>query len=507
MLQLVEKNKKNFEWLISPLDIDRRVFFNHNISINTISSAELVSPREDTPAYYGLLILLANIDSRCQIERGFDKSITQKIINRIDIMLNRQINEIIRNKTFRELESNWLGISDLVSSTDFDANIKVDLLDITKQELMLEFELNSVDISNSELFKKVYFAEYDQFGGKPYASLLGLYDFSNTPEDISFLSMIGKISASCHAPFIGAVAAGFFGIKKIRDLLEIKDINGLLKHPRYRRWNHLRNTEQSTYLGLTLPHYLVRAPWHPDTNPAENGLRGFIEDVSPDKDSNYVWAPATLLLAKNLTRSFKYYGWCQHIKGETGGGLLKNLPMHIFNTRGKQERKSPVECIIPEYYERLLSNAGLIPLIYKKNTSDACFFNVRSLKEIHSYKDTSDTKNSIMYGNLAYTFSASRIAHYIKEVGRLNVGVNSDAKHISNILNRWINQYVTEIKNPDANTLAFYPFKKANVKIETAEGQLGWYRCKFSVLPHVQFEGADTLMTLNTKINTSYIHR
>ncbi|WP_230382615.1 type VI secretion system contractile sheath domain-containing protein [Piscirickettsia salmonis] len=69
-------------------------------------------------------------------------------------------------------------MDDLVKDTNFHANIKIDLLDVTKEELEEDFDCNSIDITGADLFKKVYLKEYDQFGGEPYGSMIGLYEFA-----------------------------------------------------------------------------------------------------------------------------------------------------------------------------------------------------------------------------------------------------------------------------------------------------------------------------------------
>ncbi|MCP3965283.1 MAG: type VI secretion system contractile sheath large subunit [Lentisphaerae bacterium] len=501
MLQVIEKTEKIFERLVSSINVDQRITSDSEFNSDSFASSNLFSLEDDTASYYGLLLLLTNLDSRCQVERGFSKDLTQRIIDRIDLVINTQLNEIIKNPIFREMEACWLGIKDLVDNTDFENNVKIDLLDVSKDELMLDFDCSSVDITSAELFKKVYYAEYDQFGGNPYAAILGLYEFENTPEDIDFLSTVGKIATACHSPFISSISASFFRLKDIKDIQETRDIEGLMRHPRYKKWNRLRNTEQAAYIGLTLPRYIVREPWAPDTYPAGENARSFREKVNPLDKSHYVWSFASLLLARNLTRSFETSGWCQYIRGPRGGGLLKGLPTHIFNIRGREEIKAPVECIISDSKELALAKAGLIPLIYEKNSTNACFFSVQSLKQSKIYKDNDDTKRSQMISNLAYTFSVSRIAHYIKEVGRLNIGANSNAAYVTKALNEWINQYVTEVSSPSSGTLAYYPFKKAHVSLEAAEGQAGWYRCKFSVLPHLQFEGISVSLSLETKLS------
>ncbi len=443
----------------------------------------------------GLAALLLNIDT--SVGR-LDKGLIQDLIARIDKMVNDQLNEIIHHEKFKTLEANWRSLYDLVLHTNFKADIMIDILDVDKEELFEDFEANAVDITGSALFKKVYVAEYDQYGGKPFGAIIGLYDFEHTPHDEFWLRIMGKIAAASHAPFIASVSPKFFGCDSIEELAAIKDLEGLLNHPKYGSWNKLRESEEAAYIGLTLPKYITRLPYDPETNPCKD--IPFKEEVRPDSNEDYVWGSSAMLFARNLVRSFAETGWCQYIRGPKGGGLITGLPVHTFNIRGEEEIKIPVEMAIPDYRELEFANCGFIPLIYRKGSADACFFSCQSLKKPKKFKDPKDTQNAQLVTNLSYTFSITRIAHYVKSIMRDNIGSNADAEYIKDTLSSWIFQYVTTVTNPDDLTLRYYPFKAASVEVVEREGMIGWYDCKISILPHIQFEGMDVELKLDTRL-------
>ena len=218
-------------------------------------------------------------------------------------MVNDQVNEIIHHEKFKAVETNWLSLNDLILHTNFKADIMIDILDVGKDELFEDFESNAVDITGSELFKKVYLAEYDQYGGRPYGSIVGLYDFEHKPQDEFWLRIMGKIAAASHAPFIGSMSPKFFGCDTIEELASIKDLEGLMNQPKYGSWNTLRDSEEAAYIGLTLPKYVVRLPYDPDTNPA--GKMPFKEIVKGDRHSDFLWGSATIPFVKNMIRSFE----------------------------------------------------------------------------------------------------------------------------------------------------------------------------------------------------------
>ena len=442
-----------------------------------------------------LATLIWNIDA----ESGrLDKGKIQELIATLNKMINEQVNEVIHHEQFKELESTWRGLYNLVSGTNFRANVMIDMLDVSKEELQTDFENNSVDFTGSALFQKVYVGEYDQFGGRPFGSILGMYEFKHTPADLNWLRVMGKISNASHAPFISSVSPKFFGCDSIKELDNIRDLEGLLSHPKYSSFNALRDSEEAAYLGLCLPSYVLRLPWHPETNPCGNF--NFIEDTWGDDDEKYLWGNTAILFAKNMIRSFQTSGWCQYLRGPKGGGMITGLPVHTFNIRGEDEIKVPIEMTIPDHRELQFSNSGFIPLIYKKGTGDACFFGAQSLKRPKKFRDPKDSENAQMVCSLPYTFSITRIAHYVKSIARDNIGSSADANYMQNIINKWIMNYVTAVTNPDDITLRRYPFKAAKVDVKEKPGRIGWYDCSIAVLPHIQLEGMDVELRLEARL-------
>ncbi len=443
----------------------------------------------------GMAALLMNIDPAAG---RFDKGTVQELIVSIDTMVNDQINEIIHNDKFKALEASWLSLNDLILNTNFSAGIVIDMIDVSKDELFEDFEANAVDITGTALFKKIYVSEYDQFGGRPYGAIVGQYEFDHTPADEFWLRTMGRVAAASHSPFIGSASPKFFGCETIDELGAIKDLEGLMNHPKYGSWNKLRDSAEAAYIGLTLPRYIARLPYDPETNPCRK--INFKEEVNGDKNEDFLWGSAAMLMARNLVRSYAESGWCQYIRGPKGGGLISGLPVHTFNTRGEEEIKVPLELSIPDYRELEFANAGFIPLVYRKGSADACFFSSQSIKRPKKFKDSKDTENAQLVTNLSYTFSITHIAHYVKSIMRDNIGSSADAAYIKTSLENWIFQYVTTVVNPDDMTLRYYPFKAASVDVGEREGMIGWYDCSISVLPHIQFEGMDVELRMDSRL-------
>jgi type VI secretion system protein ImpC len=444
----------------------------------------------------GLAAVVFNVDPQ---GGKFDRAEIQKLLKRIDSTVETQLHEIIHNTTFQQFEGTWRGIDYIIQNTNFRANIMIDLLDVGKAELQEDFENNSTDLTGGALFKKVYVAEYDQYGGKPYGAMLGFFPgFEFNPKELGWLRQMGKVAAVAHTPFLGAVAPKFFGCNSAAELAAIKDLTSVLAQPKYGPWASFRDTPEAAYVGLALPRYLARLPWHPETNPP--GDINYTEETGEGDDAKFCWGSAVALFARNMIKSFETSGWCQHVRGPKGGGLVTGLPTYTFTARGEKQLKLPVEITIPDSREYEFANSGFIPLIYRKGTADACFFSAQSTKIAKKFKDPKDSENSQLVTNLSYTFSITRIAHYMKCMMRDNIGSTADESYVKNQISGWISQYCTKVTNPDDATLRYFPFKAAKVEVKKCDGLVGQYSATISILPHVQFEGMDCELRLESRL-------
>lgn len=98
------------------------------------------------------------------------------IIAEIDKKLTEQINLILHNEEFQQLESAWRGLHYLVNNTETDETLKIRFFSISKKDLsktLRKFKGTAWD--QSPIFKKVYEEEFGQFGGEPYGSIVADY--------------------------------------------------------------------------------------------------------------------------------------------------------------------------------------------------------------------------------------------------------------------------------------------------------------------------------------------
>ena len=429
-----------------------------------------------------------------------DKVLLDSQIAEIDRRISLQLDEILHHPDFQKFESIWRSLKFLVDRTDFKKNVKIDMLDVSKEELAEDFE-DVPETTQSGLYKHVYIDEYDTPGGEPYGAIISNYRFDSSPKDITLLQEISKVASSCHCPFIGSVMPKFFAKETIQDLTRIEDLHSYMERSEFLKWNSFRQSEDSRYVGLTLPRFMLRLPYGPDTQNVKEF--NYIENVTGNDHHKYLWGNASFLFASNMVQSFIENGWCVQIRGPEAGGRVDNLPVHFFDAGKGRQMKIPTEILIPETREFEFAQEGFIPLSFYKNRDYACFFSANSAQKPAEYEDPFVTANMRINSRLPYILLVSRIAHYLKVIQRENIGSTKSKLVLQDELNRWIKGLVTEMNDPGPELTATHPLKAASVTVSEIEDNPGFFFVNLSVTPHFQIEGIDISLSLVSQMPRS----
>jgi len=439
------------------------------------------------------------------LKPGRELRVTQAAVDEmiagIDQKLSAQMDMILHNETFQRLESAWRSTKYLVDKTDFRENIKIELMNVSKEDLLDDFS-DAPEITKSGLYKIAYTSEYGQFGGKPYGLIVGNYEFGPGAQDIRLLQYLAGVSNMSHAPFVAAAGSSFFGLEDFSGLPNIKDLKSILEMPQYTKWQSFRESEDARNIGLVLPHFLLRLPYGPDSQPVKNFV--YKEDVT-DGNKNFLWGNAAFAFASRISDSFAKYRWCANIIGPQGGGAVEDLPVYQYEAMGDLQTKIPTEILISERREFELAEEGFIALTMRKGSDNAAFFSANSVQKPKVFPNTPEGKqaetNYKLGTQLPYNFIISRLAHYIKVIQRENIGTWKERGDLETELNNWIRQYIADMDNPSPAVRSRRPLRKAEIEVSDVEGDPGWYRVSLKVQPHFKYMGASFTLSLTGKLD------
>ncbi|MGF1725740.1 type VI secretion system contractile sheath large subunit [Photobacterium nomapromontoriensis] len=463
--------------------------------------------------YWALRIWLEKEGDFCRSSctRESIRMLLLRSIQGIDEKINEQVNSILHHDSFQKLEASWRGLfflSDQMAEFDSELACKIKVLNLSWEEISRDIG-RAIEFDQSDLFGLVYNNELNMPGGEPFGLLIGDYYISHKSKpgvkynDIDTLRGICNTAAAAFAPFVTGTDASLFGVDHYSDLASVTDIQAQFSQIEYHNWRSLRDLEDSRFLGLTLPHILMREPYPQDGSRKEGFY--FKEKINEPR-TDHLWGNAAYGFATVALKAFSESGWFSQIRGIQPGqlkrGLVFNLPSSMFfPSRRVPQAKSSVDLQIGDKLEKQLSDSGFIPVSPVPYSEHLVFFSNASVNIPKHYDLLGAQVNARLSSMLQYILCVSRFAHYIKVMGRDKVGVYTTAESIEREFQRWILNYTTASEDASDAVRSRYPLSEARIQVKEKPGQPGHYYSIIHLRPHFQLDQMVSSIRLITELS------
>lgn len=439
--------------------------------------------------------IMEGVEALCSVLADFPEIMDQRAfraceaaIDLIDRHLSDQLRLILLNPDFRRLEKTWLGLHYLARNLPVAPDIKLRVLDISRDELPLALAGAGSTFRRSPLFRKIYEAEFGQLGGQPYGAVVCDFAFSGEPADIDVLDGLARLGQLAQVPFIAAAAPALAGQRSWAELDGAGSLDHALERQGHRAWQALLERPESRYLVLTMPDMVGRPAYGNRSAPVASFA--FEEGEGKPLTVSAAWG-----LGLRLAESFQAHGWFARIHGVETGGTLAGLPTARF---ASDEEPRPTEVLISDRQEAELVRAGLMPLLARRGTADATFISAPTLHRPAIFDDVEATASARLAARLPYVMAFSRFAHYVMCLCRDHEGLGQGAtvRELAQAIQLWLDQHVAEDVGPDdVQGQARFPLKVARFEATYGEGGPGKFRFNLLLLPRFQFPGPDVAMS------------
>ena len=307
------------------------------------------------------------------------KSLRERLVAEIDALVSAQVALILAHPEVQRLRTAWQKLESLVDRIDFDQNVRVEILSVTKEELRADFAAAS-SVTVSGLYQRL--CEASPANGAPYSPvslIVADYELGAQQEEIELLANLAAAAADAHAPLVTNASPRFLGCERFEELQALGDLRQRLEGPRYASWQSFRNGEDARYIALCVP-------------------------------------PGAHALATRVAACFAQY--------RSFGALRRTT--HDESNAGMTEQLALD-----------LSEGGFVT---PRGTQRAPHFEVRSAYRSRRFADTADGRAAALQsrasGDLANVLTISRLAHYVEAVARELRGL--DAAGIERALREWL---------------------------------------------------------------------
>jgi type VI secretion system protein ImpC len=249
------------------------------------------------------------------------------------------MNSILHHPDFQALEAAWRGVEMLLRRLDTDGDLRLYLLDATKDEIA----------SDPDGFRRVFAR-----GDRPWAVAAALYTFGQSEADAKVLAQLGAIGSQAGAPILAEADPP--------------------SEP-HEAWAILRRSPEARWIGLALPRFLLRLPYGKRTSPVES----FDFDEMPESEhSQYLWGSPAIACMYLLGLSFQDDGW--DLRPGTQR-RIEGLPLHTYRDSSGIEIKPCAEFLMTEKDAEFLMEAGIMPLATLKEQDTALLVRFQSIAE------------------------------------------------------------------------------------------------------------------------------
>jgi len=297
-----------------------------------------------------------------------------ELIASLDRAIGDTMRAILHHPDFQALEAIWRATLLLVRQLATGSQLKLYLLDISKQELAGDLHA-AEDLRNSGIFRQIVEKTVETLGADPLTIVIDAFRFGSTSEDMELLSKLATIAHRAGAVMLGEADPMLLGSSGLEAAPSPRE----WKRPAPEGgWEKLRSQPESASIGLALPRFLLRLPYGEETSRLDSF--DFEEFNDPPNHDEYLWGNPAFLVALMVGQSFEEAGW----EMRPGSRLqMENLPLHTYRAQGELQAKPCAEVLLTdEAVERILDQ-GLMPLVSYKGRDRVRVGRFQSIAEPH----------------------------------------------------------------------------------------------------------------------------
>jgi type VI secretion system protein ImpC len=242
-----------------------------------------------------------------------------ELIRQVDEASTGLMRVILHHPKFQALEAAWRAVFLMIRRLDTGTDLKVYLLDVTKEELAQDPD-------------EVYEILTQRSG--PWAVIAGNYAFG--AGDCPLLGVLGLIARKAGAPFIAEADLSMLGSEQFAAF---------------------RRTPEAAQVGLALPRILLRLPYGERTIPCE--IFDFEEVAGKPEAKEMLYANPSFFCAMLLSEAFERHGW--NLKP----GVIRDitgLPVYVYEEDGDKVGFPCTEVALTQDQAEALIEAGFMPV-------------------------------------------------------------------------------------------------------------------------------------------------
>jgi type VI secretion system protein ImpC len=291
-----------------------------------------------------------------------DEQQQSSLIGLVDAATSGLMRRILHHRKFQALEAAWRGLFFLVRRADTSTELKIFVMDASKDELAADLK-SAESLSSTRLYEILVRDAVETQNADPWSLIIGDYGFSPILDDVATLMRVSKVAAAGGAPFVSHMRPDVLGVHSLHEHPDPTEWNAADDPNVAKLWSALVGQAESQFLGMTIPRFITRLPYGSDTEPLDTFV--FEEFESGSEHDNYLWSNGCFAVGQMLADSYANYGW--EMKDRLTQDI-DGLPLHVYKQDGEAVYKPCAEISMTDDSVNKLLAAGLMPLVSYRGT-------------------------------------------------------------------------------------------------------------------------------------------
>ena len=276
----------------------------------------------------------------------------------LDEALAARMRQVLHDPAFRALEAAWCGVRTLASRLDLGENLKLFLLDASREEIAADLRQAGGDLTRTAIHAVLCGAQTRPPEGEPWSLVVCDFSFGPSAEDAAMLAALGALGAAAGAPVLAGAQPALLGCASAADLAQPQNWTPAEAEVAA-RWQALRGSAGAPWLGLALPRVLGRLPYGARLDPVESFA---FEEVGPQPGhEDFLWTSAAWWLALLLGQAFQEQGWSLDPDGSLE---IDDLPSVTWRDADGESHQQPcAEALFGEAAAEAILARGIMPVM------------------------------------------------------------------------------------------------------------------------------------------------
>ncbi|WP_208979199.1 type VI secretion system contractile sheath domain-containing protein [Pseudovibrio axinellae] len=268
----------------------------------------------------------------------------------IETVMSTTLRRVLQDVDFQSLESVWRVVDMLSRRIETSSLLKITIYDISAEDFAHDLSATNT-LEDTGLYRLFVENALQEDGVGTPSAIVGLYTFDMTPPHAELLGRMAKICAHAHAPFLTSLDRSN-ATRKFDALPKVTK----------EAWQSLRALEESNYIGLSLPRFMLRMPYGAKTDPIDAfNFEEFDEKIGLKA---MLWGNPAALVGLVLAKDYETSGSAMQ-----PGSILTvdEIPFHyVHDQYGDQVALPCTDRIISHRSIEPLMQQNLMPVVSMK---------------------------------------------------------------------------------------------------------------------------------------------